>query len=77
MSISINLHYPRYLGAPLGKKSLSVESNDFGLFNCPKDLDNTIKTHELPVEKFRSEIINTPKRCVDCCTAAENALSVI
>lgn len=62
---------------PLGDESLSVESNDFGLFNCPKDLDSTIKTHELPVEKFRSEIINMPRRYVDCCAVAENTLPVI
>lgn len=62
---------------PLGKKSLSVESNDFGFFNCPKDPDDAIKTHALPIEKFRNEIINMPRRYVDCCAAAENTLSVI
>lgn len=29
---------------PWGHGSLSAESNDFGFFNCPKDLDNAIKT---------------------------------
>lgn len=57
---------PLVLGHPLGQASLSVESNDFGFFNCPKDLDNAIKTHALPIEKFRSEIINTPRHYVDC-----------
>ena len=54
-----------------------MKSNDFGFFNCPKDLDNAIKTHALPVEKFRSEIINTPRRYVDCCAVTENTLSYL
>lgn len=59
---------------PRGEASLSAESNDFGFFNCPKDLTSAIKAYALPIEKFRSEIINTPRHYVDCYAVAENTL---
>lgn len=61
----------------LGEESLLVESNDFGFFNCFKNFDNVIKIYVFFVEKFRSEIINTFRRYVDCCIVVENIFFVI